>query len=323
LPLYLPVRIPISFFELREDSLRKSFIFAACLLMAPLSWADQPTPPVIPIPSGDEALPPPLDQTQATPVVVPMLPGDKTTTEAAPATTQPALPPPPIAEPTSVPTKAVAAVPSPKMAEPTFTPTAKASASEPASSGAPVSLGALTDYFPIQEGAQWTYEYLKPSAGQTAKGTYTVKCTAAKTMSNGTVRVVLQTNENGQVTQDHYSLYDNKIEHMGEDSQTTTGDFVFKVPPATGGVGWAVTEKDGTVHKSKAAFGQAQVYQKTYPDCVVVTEKVLKGGKASNTVIYYYAKGIGLVAIEVYSPKMKLIQDKSVALTKGPGASTP
>ncbi|GEM_PF-2247048 len=300
--------------------MEKFFFFAICLFMAPLSWADQPTPPVIPIPSGDEALPPPpLDQNLATPVVVPVLPGgDKTAAETAPATTQPALPPPPPATPTPVPVKAVTAVPEAKAAD-TPTPRAEAPAPQAVASGAPISAGSLTAYFPVQEGAQWTYEYLKPATGQTAKGTYSVKCASAKQMPNGTVRAVFETDENGQATQDHYSLYDNKIEHMTGDGQTTTGDFVFKVP-AAGGAAWVLTEKDGTVHKSKAAFGQAQVYQKTYPDCVVVTEKVLKGGKAANTVIYYYAKGIGLVAIEVYSPKMKLVQDKSVALTKGPNA---
>lgn len=297
--------------------MRKFFLSAVCLLMVAISWADQPAPPVLPAPSGDEALPPPLDQT--TPVVVPVLPdGDKAAAEAAPATTQPALPPSPMATPTPIPVKAVTAIPEAKPAEIAPTPKAEAPASEPVASGAPVSMGMLTDYFPVQQGAQWTYEYLKPEAGQTAKGTYTVQCASAQQMPNGTVRVVFETNENGRATQDHYSLYDNKIEHMAEDGRTTTGDFVFKVPPATGSAAWVLTEKDGTVHKSKAAFGQAQVYQKTYPDCVVVTEKVLKGGRASNTVIYYYAKGIGLVAIEVYSPKMKLLQDKSVASTKGP-----
>ena len=55
---------------------------------------------------------------------------------------------------------------------------------------------------------------------------------------------------------------------------------------------------------------------KVYPDCVVVVDKALSGGKAVSTRINYYAKGIGLVAVEVYSPAMKLIQTESLALVQ-------
>lgn len=300
--------------------MKNLFIFTICLFLSSMAWADQPTPPVIPVPSGDEALPPPLDQNPSTPVAIPVLPGtDKTNTETAPATVQSVLPPPVLTTPTPAPAKVVPTVAAEKVVAATPTPKAEAAAPEQAVSNSPVSAGTLTEYFPVQTGAQWSYEYLKPASGQTAKGKYTVKCSNAQTMPNGTLRTVFETTENGQATQDHYSLFDNKIEHMAEDGKTETADFVFKVPAKGGAAVWTVTEKNGIIHKSKAAFGQAQVYQKTYPDCIVVTEKVMKGGKASNTVIYYYAKGIGLVAIEVYSPKMKLLQDKSVALLSGPG----
>lgn len=298
--------------------MKNIFIFAVFLFLAPVLRADQPAPPVIPVPSGDEALPPPLDQNQTTPVTVPVLPGnEKTNTEA----NQPALPPPVFATPTQVVPKAQPTTPSEKKMEATPIPQVQAPAPEQASSGAAISAGVLTDYFPVHEGALWVYEYLKPVPGETAKRNYPVRCTSAKQMPNGTVRAVFETTDNGQRTQDHYSLYDNKIERMAEDGQTQTGDFVFKIPAKGGAAVWSVAEKNGTVHKSKAVFGQAQVYQKTYPDCIVVTEKVVKGGKTANTVIYYYAKGTGLVAIEVYSPKMKLLQDKSVALMSGPGGA--
>lgn len=248
-------------------------------------------------------MPPSLNQT--TPVTVPSLPGDEKTNIEP----QKIVAPPP-----TVPPKAAVSAATP-------TPKTESSSPEQASSSTVISAGVLTDYFPVRESAQWTYEYLKPASGETTKGTYTVKCADAKQMSNGTVRTVFETTENGQKAQDHYSLYDNKVEHMAEDGQGATGDFVFKIPAPGGSTAWSVTENNGTVHKSKAAFGQAQVYKKTYPDCVVVTEKVAKGGKTANTVIYYYAKGTGLVAVEVYSPKMKLVQDKSAALISGPGSN--
>jgi hypothetical protein len=215
---------------------------------------------------------------------------------------------------------------------PTFTAVVKVktiptSTPEPALSTAAPPSGNLTDYFPATQGDQWNYEYLKPTEGQTAKGTFTIKCVNTEVMSNGTVRTVFETTDGGQQTRDRYSLYDNKVEHTASGDEPINGDYAFKIPGTVSKVGkigegavWTVVEKNGTVHKSKAAFGEAQVYQKTYPDCVVVTEKVLKDGKAANTVIYYYAKGIGLVAVEVYSPTKKLIQTKSFALVSGPGA---
>jgi hypothetical protein len=222
------------------------------------------------------------------------------------------------AEATSTPTEeAVQATPT---VETGSTSSPQASSVE-AATGAAVSAGALTDYFPVAEGALSNYEYLKPASGQTAKGTFAVKCASAKTMDNGTVRVTMETTEGGQTSRDRYSLYGSQVEHIATGDQVFTGDFAFKLPKAGGTALWSLTEKDGTVHKSKASYGEAQVYQKTYPDCVIVTEKVIKDGKTANTIIYYYAKGIGLVSMEVYSPGMKLLQDKSYALMGDGGVS--
>jgi hypothetical protein len=179
-------------------------------------------------------------------------------------------------------------------------------------------LGAFADYFPTAKGSKWTYEYLKAETGSKAKKTRIVECVSRETASNGAVNATLQVTEDGQATQEKYSLRDNQVEHTATGDQTYTGDFTYKFPSASG-TDWSVTEPNGTVHKSKSSLGKAQVYKKIYPDCVIVSEKILKGGKAANTVFYYYAKGIGLVATEVYSPKMKLIQTSSLALVSGPG----
>ncbi len=299
--------------------MKKYFALALCLFWAQALWADsQPTPPVIPVPGGDNALPPPPDQ--LTPATVPALPGSGNT---VPRTAQPqdnTIPPPP-----------VAATPPPAAAVPTDTPVLREAAPTPGQAAPPpaeepassqVSAGALSDYFPITQGDQWAYEYLKPGPGETAKGTFTVQCESAKAMANGTVRAVFETTEGGQPIRNHYSLYGDKVEHTATGDETFTGDYVFKLPATPSGAAyWAVTEANGTAHKSKAVFSTAEVYHKTYPDCVVVTEKVIQGGKTSNTVIYYYAKGIGLVSMEVYSPSMRLIQPKSFALVSGPNSN--
>lgn len=163
----------------------------------------------------------------------------------------------------------------------------------------------LMEYFPITEGAQWTYAYLKPDTGEKIKETYTVKCIRVQKMANGTMRAVLETNENGHISRDYYSLFEDRA----TDNQVFTGDYVFKLPPKGGKTAWTITEKSGTVHKSIAVFGSADVYQKTYPDCVVVMEKVITNGKTALTVYYYYAKGIGLISTEVYSADMKLFTE--------------
>ncbi len=338
--------------------MKRYLTLALCLFWASSLWADsQPTPPVIPLPEGDNTLPPPPGQW--TPVSVPSLPG--TENAAAPPALSPSnggaqaqettVPPPPVgATPTPVPTavpptetpapEIQEATPTPQPAAPTpalgaaqeAPPPAEEPASTqtsagstlPASSGQAGSpqAGTLSDYFPITPGAQWTYEYLKPGPGETAQGTFTVQCEGAKSMANGTVRAVFETTEGGQKTRSRYSLYGDRVEHTASGAETFTGDYVFKLPPTPSGAAyWTVSEANGTAHKSKAVFDQAQVYQKTYPDCVVVTEKLIQGGKPSNTVIYYYAKGIGLVSMEVYSPSMKLIQPKSFALMSGPGSN--
>ena len=307
----------------------------ACLSLTPAVWADDPAPP--PLPAGDSSnpLPPPIDSKDALPAIPSQgsdnqNPVPATSAQAVPTDT-PVPPPAKIEVPTATATPEA-------VTPPTATPEPAAPAVEkktvekevPAVSNPPTdstsspqagsTATALTGYFPAAEGTQWGYEYLKPSAGQTAKVTFTVKCTGAKTMANGTVRAVFETT-GGHQSHDRYSLFYNWVEHTGSGDQALAGDFAFKLPAKEAAASWSLTEKDGTVHKCKAAFGQAQVYQKTYPDCVVVTEKLTKAGQTVNTVMDYYAKGIGLVAVEVYSPAMKLIQDKSFALKTGPGTN--
>lgn len=268
--------------------------------------------PPVPPPAGDNAdlLPPPIDLTQMTPLPLPANSNAESATDSGTLV------------PTAIPVKASekkkeAAPVSSIAAEAPLPPTAeKSDTSAPAAS-----LGLFAEYFPMAKGSKWSYEYLKAEPGSKSKKTRTVECTDQTQMPNGGIQATLETTEDGQSTKDSYSLSDNQVEHLASDDQAISGDFVFKLPPAGGASSWSATEKNGTIHKSKASFGKAQVYRKIYHDCVIVTEKVVKGGKTTNTVIYYYAKGIGLVAIEVYSPAMKLSQTKSIALVSGPAGS--
>lgn len=308
--------------------MKRILTLLACLILTPVVWADDAPPP--PLPAGDSSnqLPPPVDVKDLTPLAVPPSQGSDNQNPVPAMNAQPAPTDTPVPAPAKIEVPTATAKPE-AVAPPTATPEPAAPAAEekpvekevPASSTSPApQAGVLTDYFPAAEGTQWSYEYLKPSAGQTAKATFTVKCASAKTMANGTVRAVFET-AGAHQSRDRYSLFNSWVEHTGNGDQALTGDFAFKLPSKEAAASWSLTDTDGTVHKCKAAFGQAQVYQKTYPDCVVVTEKVMKDGKTVNTMMNYYAKRIGLVALEVYSPAMKLIQDKSFALTSGPGTN--
>ena len=179
------------------------------------------------------------------------------------------------------------------------------------------------DYFPAAEGMKWTYEYLKADPGKTGKMTRTVECLSQKPGDKGNQLAEMDVTELGFTSRQTFSLDAQSVDHTQSGSKAYSGDFVFKLPPQKGISQWTVTEGDGTIHKCKAAFGKAQVYKKTFPHCVVVTEKIVKKGAVQNTVIYYYAKGIGLVAMEVYSSKMKLILPESLALLTGPASSKP
>lgn len=171
-----------------------------------------------------------------------------------------------------------------------------------------------SDYFPALVGGHRTYEYLKPDKGEASAGTFTVKCIESQPQSGGTLRVVLETQEGGRSFRDRYLVSGDRVEHTAAGDETFSGDFTFKLPKRGKAAAWSIREKNGTLHRSKAVFGKARVYQKTYPDCVVVTEKVIRHGGTQNTVLYYYAKGTGLVAMEVYSKTMKLLQPQSIAL---------
>ncbi len=291
-----------------------SIFFAFCLMTSPILLADEVKPPV-PLPPGDgDLLPPPLDINQMTPLPVPAdskVEPAKTDNSAVPVLNETKQAAPASAKPSE---KKKTAAPAPEA------PSAPPS-EEPQASAPMPSLGVFAEYFPTAKGNKWSYEYLKPEAGSQAKKTRTVECIAQEA-SNGGINATFQVTEDGQTSQEKYSLHDNQVEHTATGDQTYTGDLTFKFPPAGDTTTWSVTEPNGTLHKSKASMGKAQVYKKTYPDCVIVMEKIVKGGKSANTVIYYYAKGIGLVAVEVYSPKMKLIQPSSIALLSGPGKAS-
>jgi hypothetical protein len=263
-------------------------------------------PPALPDLSQIELPPPPVvnsNSQQAVPTDTPV-----PAVQAAP---------PPLAVPTNTPEPAMP-TPTEELSLPTAVPeanTAPESNMESSTASSP-SQGGILDYFPITQGQTQTYEYLKPALGQTEKKTRVVECLERQTMANGTVRVTLKTTEGSQVFTDKYSIFDNKVQHTFAGKLVLKDHLILQYPSASGPVEWQIKGGDGLTHAYKALFGQAQVYQKVYPDCVIIVDKALSGGKPVSTKIDYYAKGIGLVAVETYAPGMKLIQTESLALVE-------
>jgi hypothetical protein len=172
--------------------------------------------------------------------------------------------------------------------------------------------GDFTDYFPCSVGSEWTYAYL---GGSQAKRN--VACVARQEFSNGTVRIELKVTEAGRTVEEKYSLYQSKMEHTSTDGKPTGGALAFKMPPRGGETSWVERLPDGTVKTCKASMGKAAVFQRTYPDCVIVVKKFKKGGE-ERTAYTYFAKGIGLLSEEMYDASMKLLHAGSFALVGGP-----
>lgn len=275
--------------------MKRVLLLTACfLMMASLAAAEEPQPP-IPVPmDGLDTLPLPVDINQLTPEPLP-----KNPPSAAPAEALKALD-----QAQTVNSKSAAATPTPgktpvaqKAAVPTPTPELPKAAVSTAPSLA------TGEYFHVAKGAKWSYEYLKAGPGASKK-TRVVECSDPQA-SNGALQASFQVTEDGQATQEKYSLSEDKVTRASAD------DIVFQLPSTAGPAKWTNGGKT-----CKASFGPAQVYKKTYPRCVIVTEK-----EGTSTVISYYAKGIGLVAIEVYGKGLKLDQTKSIALVSGPGGN--
>ncbi|HET9870220.1 MAG TPA: hypothetical protein VFR02_06985 [bacterium] len=288
------------------------FILVLALSGASILWAEEGTPVPVPpdlnnaapitdlgpvdlpaLPDLDGTAPP--SNTQA-----PSLPAEAPAPKAAPAAPAPV--------PTRVPTLAPTPVPTPIPAAPQA-PTAGPSSQ--AAMPAPAATGGLEDYFPWTQGASLKYEYLKPRPGSSVKGTRLVECVSREVMPNGTLHFTLRTTEGGRVVEDRYSLYDNKVQHTFAGKQALADHVILEWPVDGQPVEWKLPGGDGQTHAFKVFPGKEKVYQKVYPDCLIVVDKA---GNSSR--FEYYAKGIGLVAVETYGRGMKLIEDESLALVQ-------
>lgn len=273
-------------------------------VVSPL-WAEDGTPEPNPAASAGAPPPPPLPDLGQ--LDLPSPPGTTDSVATPTQVTQPApaivpvAPPPPL--PTAAPISRIQASPLPS---PTPVPAVSSQ----------VPMGGIADYFPWTQGKSLSYEYLKPVPGSRVKRTRRVECLDQRTMPNGTIHYTLKTIEGAKVVRNRYSLYDNEVEHTFEGNRELAGHVILKLPGDGQPVEWKMKAGDGLTHSFKAFLGKARVYQKVYPDCVIVVDKPLRDGKAISSRFDYYAKGIGLVAVETYNDRMKLIESESLALVE-------
>jgi hypothetical protein len=128
--------------------------------------------------------------------------------------------------------------------------------------------------------------------------------------------MVLEVDEGGKKSLEKYSLFLNRVEHREEGDKVLKGQYAFKLPAPGKTESWSETFPDGSVHLMKAALGPAEIFHKNYPECLIVTEKVEKGGSLARILISYYARGVGLVSVEYYKPGPVLVPEKSLVLVQ-------
>jgi hypothetical protein len=270
---------------------------APAVLTATRTSTPRPLPTATPLPAKPAPTAPPS---------VPMATEKPKATASVPSGSQPSSP----GEGTR-PTDAFGAPPATAPKPGSSVPSGKAPAGPAAASAPAVAAGGLSDYFPTGTGMKWNYEYLKAGADGMKKAR-SVECTDVQTFPNGTIRASFTVTEASPVKVG-YSIYNGLVQRTLVGSKALGSDFAFKFPRPGVPSAWTATGVDGTAKTCSASFGKAQVYEKIYPDCVVVKEKV-----GTQTLFTFYARGIGLVALEVYGAGMKLDQARSYALVSGP-----
>jgi hypothetical protein len=270
------------------------------------AWAE-PLPPVPVIPAEDSDVLPPSGV--ETPV---LLPSDDDVKRASTENSRSqASHPPPTFAPTPV---ATTSTPGSFLA-PSPAPSSKESLGKertivPAPPG-----GGLFDYFPATLGHQAEFVYLKAGKGEIAPRRFTIQCVDYKSNPNGSVVAVLESSQTGSPVRAEYLISNEEVVHTRTGDQTFQGDTLIKMPEPLKNSLWEQPEENYR-RMFKTTLGQAQVLQKTYPDCLIVEEIDVRDGKKVGVRYFYYAKGIGLISLETYTTRLKLIQTQSFVLNQ-------
>ena len=287
-------------------------------------WADPPPPiPLVPT-EGSEEMPPadvgtpvslPSDQ-NLTPTVV-----QSSQAQAAPPTsTFTAVPVSAVSTPSSTSTPSHTAVPVITTLIVSSTPTSTAtegSNHNKITSTATVPVGGIFDYFPSIAGSPAEFVYLKAEKGEAAPRRFSIQCVDFKPSLDGTAYALFESTQTGSPVRDRYLLSGTEVDHIQTGEKVLTGEILMKMPTPSQPAFWE-QPGEGFQKMLKASLGSAQVLQKTYPHCLIVEEKDMKGGTRIGSRYFYYANGIGLVSGETYTAGLKLIPAQSFVLSQKP-----
>ncbi len=331
-----PVVHPIPF---AERNTVKRFLLAAVLALLPLvpsaAPADDPgMPPEIP--GLDAGLPlPEFGLDIPDPSAAPTPPTKVDTSRPSKA-----------AEPTAVPTEpaasAVSSTPSP--AAPSATPTATRKPSKPPKNPTPTATVTVTEtpaptaeaaafvlptfsgparmieFFPAEKGQLREYQFLRVPGQTVGRKNRTVECLKVQTFPNGTIRSMHKTTVyaggtyRDDISNDVFSVVGNTVVWLMHNGQPQTNRFLLKMPKPGATERWTHKEADGTTVSFKADLTPLKTDERVYPECILVVEKTLKAGEEPKLRNLYYARGLGLVRLEVYGADLKMDRTSSIDL---------
>ncbi len=202
----------------------------------------------------------------------------------------------------------------------TAVPVAPVKAVLPVKAGAPSKLA--KDYFPTLQGQKREYQFYSLPDQTVGRKNRVVECLKSETFPNSTVRSTLKTTVfagggyQDEISTDTFSAYANWVAQTSRNGQPMTGCYLLKVPPQGGTERWNYQEKDGTTKYYKATFSPLTVGDKIYGDCLMVVEKTLNGTSELSLRNYYFARGVGLVRLEVYGKDLKVDRSASIDLVE-------
>lgn len=178
----------------------------------------------------------------------------------------------------------------------------------------------VKDYFPSVPGQVMEYQFFTMPDQSVGRKSRIVECLKSQTFKNGTVRSTFKTTVfaggtyKDEISVDNYSTYNNVVQLTAHNDQPLTERYLIKMPAPGATIRWVQKEPDGTEKQYKAYFEPLKTADRIYTDCLVVVEKHLKGAGELALRHFYYARGIGLVRLEVYGADLKVDRSSSIDL---------
>jgi hypothetical protein len=178
------------------------------------------------------------------------------------------------------------------------------------------------DFFPTLQGEKKEYQFFRSPGQEVGRKNRVVECLEAQGAPDGSVKSSFKTivfaggAYGDEIAVDSYSASGNVLAHTAHNDQPLVNRFLFKIPKPGGVERWLHQEKDGTVKYYKASFSPLKTNERIYPDCLWVVEKTVMKAGGMTLRYFYYARGMGLIRLEVYGPDLKIDRSASIDLVE-------